>query len=55
MLSGGATPRRLYATLAGCSFRDRMDWGHVRLLWGDERCVPPTDAASSYRLTREKR
>ncbi len=53
VLSGGTTPRQLYARLASLPSRDRIDWGHVHLFWGDERCVPPTDAASNYRMARE--
>ncbi len=53
MLSGGTTPRQLYARLASFPSRERIDWGHVHLCWGDERCVPPTDAASNYRMARE--
>lgn len=53
MLAGGATPRRLYARLASLPLRDRVAWSRVRLFWGDERCVPPTDSASNYRMARE--
>src|SRR5687767_3356048 len=37
-LSGGSTPRRLFALLADPSqpFRDRIDWRAVHLFWGDE-------------------
>ncbi len=53
MLSGGTTPRQLYARLASRPSRDRIDWGRVRLFWGDERCVPPADSASNYRMARD--
>ena len=53
VLSGGTTPRQLYTRLASRPSRDRIDWEHVHLFWGDERCVPPTDAASNYRMARE--
>lgn len=29
------------------------DWGRVTLWWGDERCVPPDDERSNYRLAKE--
>ncbi|MGH3004225.1 MAG: 6-phosphogluconolactonase [Gaiellaceae bacterium] len=29
------------------------DWGRVSLWWGDERCVPPDDELSNYRLAKE--
>jgi 6-phosphogluconolactonase len=30
-----------------------MPWGELDLFWVDERCVPPEDAESNYRMTRE--
>src|SRR5215218_7370171 len=29
------------------------DWSAAALWWGDERCVPPNDARSNYKLVRE--
>ncbi len=52
-LSGGSTPKLLYQRLAGADFAARLDWPRVHLFWGDERCVPPDDPASNYRLARE--
>jgi 6-phosphogluconolactonase len=52
-LSGGETPRALYAKLARQQFSQKVPWRHVRLYWGDERCVPPDDPASNYGLARE--
>ena len=51
MLTGGSTPRPLYNRLAG--MRPPLPWRRIHLFWGDERCVPPTDPASNYRLARE--
>jgi 6-phosphogluconolactonase len=51
-LSGGSTPRPLYAMLAG-KFAGSIDWSCVHLFWGDERCVPPDDPRSNYRMVRE--
>lgn len=53
VLSGGSTPRRLYSLLASVRFAERVDWPHVHFFWGDERCVPPDDAESNYRMARE--
>ena len=47
-LSGGGTPRDTYARLA--ELRDRVPWGHVDLYFGDERCVPPADERSNFRM-----
>ena len=55
VLSGGSTPRRLYALLADPSapFRDEIPWGRIHVFWGDERHVPPDDPQSNYRMARE--
>jgi 6-phosphogluconolactonase len=52
-LSGGETPRTLFGLLAGPDYVGRIDWEHVHLFWGDERHVPPDDAASNYGMTRQ--
>jgi 6-phosphogluconolactonase len=52
-LSGGSTPRRLYEMLASPAYAGRVDWSRIHFFWGDERCVPPDDAASNYRMTRQ--
>ncbi len=52
-LSGGSTPKRLYALLASPALASRIAWPRVHAFWGDERCVPPDDPASNYRLARE--
>ncbi len=52
-LSGGSTPKRAYELLATEPYRKRVDWGRVHFFWGDERCVPPDDSRSNYRMTRE--
>lgn len=54
-LSGGSTPRRLFALLADPEepFRDRIDWRAVHLFWGDERHVPPDHPESNFRMARE--
>ncbi len=48
-LSGGSTPARTYELLA----REVEDWSKVEVWFADERCVPPEDAESNYRLARE--
>jgi len=52
-LSGGSTPKALYTLLAAPGFAQRISWNRTHLFWGDERCVPPGDPASNYRLARE--
>lgn len=46
---GGSGPRVAYR-LAG---QLEPIWNRVELWWGDERCVPPGDPLSNYRLVRE--
>ena len=52
-LSGGSTPRRTYELLAREPYASRVDWSRVHVVWGDERCVPPSNADSNYRMARE--
>lgn len=52
-LSGGSTPKALYELLAGEQYRGRVDWRAVELYFGDERCVPPDDDRSNYKLAKE--
>jgi 6-phosphogluconolactonase len=49
-LAGSNTPRRAYGLLAATP---GIDWSHVHLWFGDERCVPPGDPESNYRMARE--
>jgi 6-phosphogluconolactonase len=52
-LSGGATPKTLYALLASDEFRGRFPWQRVEWYWGDERFVPHDHPDSNYRMVRE--
>ncbi|MCA1815135.1 MAG: 6-phosphogluconolactonase [Acidobacteria bacterium] len=52
-LSGGSTPRAIYELLASAEFAPRVEWSKVHAFFGDERCVPPDDEASNYRMARE--
>jgi len=51
-LSGGSTPKALFELLAA-DYAHKIDWKNVDVFWGDERCVPPDDADSNYRMARE--
>lgn len=48
-VSGGSTPRLLFQKLAVTKF----PWDRVQLFFVDERCVPPADPASNYKLAEE--
>ncbi|MFZ0918267.1 MAG: 6-phosphogluconolactonase, partial [Candidatus Udaeobacter sp.] len=50
-LSGGNTPRPVYARLAALGHD--LPWDRIRFTFGDERCVPPDDPQSNFRMARE--
>lgn len=52
-LSGGSTPKALYALLATDAYREKIDWARVHVFFGDERFVPPDHPDSNYRMARE--
>src|SRR5215217_5660508 len=52
-LSGGSTPRRTHELLAATPLRDEISWPALHVFWGDERCVPPDDKDSNYRMAEE--
>jgi len=53
VLSGGNSPRLAYEIIAE-RYGDEDDlWSATHVWWGDERCVPPDDEASNYRMASE--
>jgi len=50
-LSGGNTPAPVYARIAAEAHD--FPWDRVRFTFGDERCVPPDDPQSNFRMARE--
>lgn len=51
-LAGGSTPAGLYQRLARPDYAD-LPWSRCHVYFGDERCVPPDDADSNYRMARQ--
>jgi 6-phosphogluconolactonase len=49
VLTGGSSVDRAYEHAA----RLAPDWSGVTVWWGDERCVPPDDDRSNYKLAKE--
>lgn len=49
ILAGGQTPVPVYRRLA----EDPYPWHEVDCFFGDERCVPPDDPASNFRMANE--
>ncbi len=54
-ISGGTTPKAMFALLADPAepFVQQVPWDKLDLYWVDERCVPPDDAESNFRMTKE--
>ncbi|HET6344232.1 MAG TPA: 6-phosphogluconolactonase [Myxococcota bacterium] len=52
-LSGGTTPRPLFSRLGASPRSAQIDWSRVHVFWSDERCVPPHDAQSNFRVAWE--
>ncbi len=54
-ISGGSTPKRMFALLAdsGKPYSTEVPWEKLDLFWVDERCVPPTDSESNFKMTKE--
>jgi 6-phosphogluconolactonase len=52
-LSGGSTPRLLYALLGSLPHRENIDWKRVHIFWVDERCVAPSHEESNYKLVAD--
>jgi 6-phosphogluconolactonase len=50
-LSGGNTPRPVHSEIARIG-RD-LPWDRVLITFGDERCVPPDDDESNFKMARE--
>ncbi|MDT8402098.1 MAG: 6-phosphogluconolactonase [Bacteroidales bacterium] len=51
-VSGGATPEGIFRKLSDMK-RGVINWNKVRLFWVDERCVPPDDQESNYRMVKK--
>jgi 6-phosphogluconolactonase len=48
-ISGGSSPKPMFEIFASVPF----DWNRVQLFWVDERCVPPTDPQSNFKLAND--
>jgi 6-phosphogluconolactonase len=51
-LTGGSSPKQLYALLATEPYRNRIPWDRVHWFIGDERFVPPTDPRNNMAMAR---
>ncbi|MBZ5631943.1 MAG: 6-phosphogluconolactonase [Acidobacteriia bacterium] len=48
-VSGGTSPKPMFELFAKSGF----PWEQVHVFWVDERCVPPSDSQSNFRLANE--
>lgn len=49
VLTGGTTAEKIYPFLA----LEERDWSAIEVLFSDERCVPPDDPASNFRMATD--
>ncbi|MGH2958479.1 MAG: 6-phosphogluconolactonase [Solirubrobacterales bacterium] len=47
VLAGGSTPKKAY------EIASTADWSTAKVWFGDERCVPPDDERSNFRMAKE--
>jgi 6-phosphogluconolactonase len=51
-LSGGSTPQDIFKYISE-HYPQKINWSEVLVFWGDERCVPPSDNESNYKMACE--
>ncbi len=51
-LSGGSTPKVIFDYISE-ELGEEILWDNINFYWGDERCVPPTDSESNYKMTED--
>lgn len=52
-LAGGSTPALTYRYLSHSTREARLEDGSLQVFWSDERCVPPQDERSNFRMASE--
>jgi 6-phosphogluconolactonase len=52
-LSGGRIARTFSSAVATLAQARKFDFKSVHFFWGDERCVPPTDAESNFAIAQQ--
>jgi 6-phosphogluconolactonase len=53
VLAGGSTPRAAYGEFVDTVHAVELDLSRTTWWFGDERCVPPDDERSNYRMVKE--
>jgi 6-phosphogluconolactonase len=52
-LSGGRITQKFFAAAAELARTRKISFDKVHFFWADERCLPPTDAESNFKLANE--
>lgn len=52
-LSGGRTPEQVYHRLSSPSLAMTKEWSSTLFFFSDERCVPPANPESNYRVAEQ--
>lgn len=52
-LSGGRIARKFFSATVKLAAVRQIDFSNVHFFWADERCLPPDDAESNFRLADE--
>ena len=52
-LSGGRIALKFFTSVVGQSKEREISFGLVHFFWADERCVPPTDPESNFKMANE--
>lgn len=52
VLSGGKSPVKLYKRLAE-KYAAKIPWERIHFWWGDERCVPPDNENSNFKMAND--
>ncbi|MBE0543976.1 MAG: 6-phosphogluconolactonase [Verrucomicrobia bacterium] len=53
-LSGGRITLKLFSAVVELTKARNVPLDHVHFFWADERCVPPDDPESNFRVARER-
>lgn len=48
-LSGGSTPKIIFEYIAK-NIGNKINWKKIKIFWSDERCVPPDNNESNYKM-----
>jgi len=53
-LSGGRITQKFFASAVEQARARKLSFGKVHFFWADERCLPPTDPESNFKMANER-